>query len=31
VRDGEQQYVVQAVLPDRVQRRHVDLVCEVVR
>lgn len=30
VRDGETLYTVQAVLPDQVQRRHVDLVCEVL-
>lgn len=30
IRDGDTMYSVQAVLPDRVRRRHVDLVCEVI-
>ena len=30
ITDGEDIYTVRAVLPDRVQRRHVDLVCEVM-
>lgn len=31
VEQAESAYVVRAVLPDEVQRRHVDLVCEVLR